>query len=234
MISATVVMHEGAPHVEIFSSSHPVYAVNTGGERRAVRGSYPDIAPTTAVRDYEQPQCVPTAYVNIEGEETIPVEIPKADKWLIPCQAPELAVPFFVDRDDGGFAAWTYAETRDQLDIPGGRPFVVSIRSKGRTGSLRITTLDAETVAPMERCLTASGHHFLSFDPKWWPLRGVTYVELSGISAEPRGDDPEPLWDWSVTLTEVERPMVPLSRPTGWAAMPDTWAGMPDTWAAMP
>lgn len=233
MIQATVVVHDGAPYVRVTATDHPVYAVGHDRHRRPVRGSYAEVSGVTVVRDYEAPQGEPLTYANSLGETTVVVEVPRSGNWLVPCQLPDLATPIFVEREDG-FSGWTYTERRDSLDIPGGAPFVVSTRSKARSTTLNLTTLDAEWTEQMERCLMASGYHFISHDPTFWPLRAATYVEVSGVSSEPVRDAPEPLWRWAVTLTEVDRPAVDQARPVGWAAMPERWSGMPTTWAAVP
>lgn len=238
MITATVVADDGAPYVRITATAHPVEAVTVDDKGEevtyTVRGSYADMVGLDTARDYEAPQCRPLYYRNADGEVSADAELPSSGIWLVPCQEPELAVPVFIPKDDG-VSAWSYSETRDQLDIPGGNPFITTVRSRARSTTLRMATLWGHEVAPMEDCLQVDGQHYLSVDPGvFWPYRGVSFVDISGISASPSGDTPEPLWFWEATLTEVDRPTVSLTRPTGWYAMPLTWAEMPTTWAAMP
>lgn len=230
VIDAAVDLSGPAPRVRVTTDSPGrIYQVAADGSRAPVRGSYDD---TTEAWDWEVQQGSEVGYA-VEGQDSpVTVVVPALeDLWLVPCQQPDAATLLLVERD--GFAEWEHAGEESVLPIPGGRPHVVAWRSRARATSLTTVALDSDAADAAVAALTAPGHHFVSVPPRMWPWRGVTYVAVSGVQMKPLRDRSE-LWLVSFTVTEVDRPTVPLSRPSGWLAMPDRWAQMPDTWAEMP
>lgn len=236
--SASVDSSLGVPRVRIETDSvGQVYRVDDQGREIRIRNSYPD-SPAGVVYDYEVPQGTVLVYLHRgQGElNPQPVEVGVMpilrETWLVPCQAPEMAAHAFPAGD--GVSEWTYAEQRDQLDIPGGYPFVVSTRSRAKSGSLTVICLEAEDKDKMEACLLSSGSFFVSVSPRFWPWRGITYIDISAPKATPVGQVRIENWRFDFSAVEVLRPMVPAVRPHGWASMPETWAAMPTTWPEMP
>lgn len=207
------------PRITITTDAESVERVHPDGSRFTVRPHHKDADGTFV--DYEAPQCVPVTYDDgtVSGE----VEMPDVGMWLIPVTEPQKAAPMVVAKD--GAKAWDFAETRAALDIPGGRPFVVSTKSPARSTSVALWSLTASEWDRLSAALTTNGGFFVSVSPRFWPWRGVTYVDVSEVAASPTGNDPygEELWGVEFTVTEIDRPEVYVDNLRIWDAQLRTW-----------
>ncbi|AKU15742.1 sialidase family protein [Luteipulveratus mongoliensis] len=206
---------------------------NTNADIRTRRFSALSAADALVIYDYECPQETPVTYDDGYASSA-PVTMPDVGKWLIPCSRPSLGCRFDTDKES--LSAWERGETRSVLEIPGAKPFIVTRRSPGRSTSIDAFTYGAEDAQRIRAALLAPGSYFLSAPSRFWMLEGASYVDVSGVKETPRGIQKTPAWNWSMTLTEVERPIDLSTSLTGWDAMPDPpWMQtMPTSWAEMP